>query len=262
MMPPMKEKEPLIQLTNITQQFTSNENEVKSIINNLDLSIYDGEFVSVVGPSGCGKSTLLNLIAGFLMPTSGQITMGGNQITGPDKTRGVVFQSPTLYPWLSVQQNIAYGPKRQKLPSNQIKEKVDALIKQVGLTDSENKYPFELSGGMKQRVSIARAMVNEPKLLLMDEPFSALDAITRRNMQGLLRNLWKENHQTIFMITHDIEEALKLSTRVIVFPKDNPYQLKEYSYDYTEKISNNPDYEIETDEEFQKNKLVLLNDIM
>lgn len=254
-------KEPLIKLTQVTQQFTSNESEV-TILNQLDLSMYDGEFVSVVGPSGCGKSTLLNLIAGFLMPTSGSIKMRHQVITGPDKTRGVVFQSPTLYPWLSVEQNIAYGPKRQKLPINEINEKVKLLVEQVGLIGSEKKYPFELSGGMKQRVSIARAMVNEPELLLMDEPFSALDAITRRNMQGLLRSLWKENHQSIFMITHDIEEALKLSTRVLVFPKNKPGELKEYPFNFTEKIAQDSTYEPDTDEVFQQNKLLLLNDIM
>lgn len=188
--------------------------------------------------------------------------MRNQLITGPDRSRGVVFQSPTLYPWLSVEQNIAYGPKRQKLSAEEIKQKVTTLIEQVGLIGSEIKYPFELSGGMKQRVSIARAMVNEPELLLMDEPFSALDAITRRNMQTLLRSLWQEIHQSIFMITHDIEEALTLSTRVLVFPKNNSGELKEYTYDYTKKITQDSHYEPETDEAFQQDKLLLLNDIM
>ncbi|UUV98876.1 ABC transporter ATP-binding protein [Vagococcus luciliae] len=259
-MPPIKE--PLIELTEVTQAFNSVESKSNPIINHLNLSMHDGEFVSVVGPSGCGKSTLLNLIAGFLIPTSGSIKMRNQVIAGPNKTRGVVFQSPTLYPWLSVEQNIAYGLKRQKLPTNEINEAVKVLVEKVGLNGSEKKYPFELSGGMKQRVSIARAMVNEPDLLLMDEPFSALDAITRRNMQGLLRKLWKENHQSIFMITHDIEEALKLSTRVLVFPKNNPGKLKEYQFDFTKKIAQDSTYEPDTDEEFQKNKLMLLNDIM
>lgn len=257
-----QKKEPLIQLKNVTQQFFSTENHSLPIIKDLDLSLYDGEFVSVVGPSGCGKSTLLNLIAGFLPPTSGQLFMRDQIIIGPDKSRGVVFQSPTLYPWLSVEQNIAYGPKRQKLPSEEIKQKVATLIEQVGLIGSETKYPFELSGGMKQRVSIARAMVNEPELLLMDEPFSALDAITRRNLQALLRGLWQKSHQSIFMITHDIEEALTLSTRVLVFPKNNPGELKEYTFDYTQKITQDRHYETEMDEAFQHDKLLLLNDIM
>lgn len=135
-------------------------------------------------------------------------------------------------------------------------------MKDVGLVGSEKKYPYELSGGMKQRVSIARAMVNQPELLLMDEPFSALDAITRRNMQELLRTLWLQNHQSIFMITHDIEEALKLSTRVLVFPKNNPGELKEYRFNFTERLAKESHYEPETDEEFQQNKLLLLNDIM
>lgn len=253
---------PLIQLKDVTQQFLSDDCKTKPIINHVDLSIYDGEFVSVVGPSGCGKSTLLNLIAGFLSPTSGQLFMRDQLITGPDKTRGVVFQSPTLYPWLSVEQNIAYGPKRQKMPKDDIIKKVSTLVKDVGLVGSEKKYPYELSGGMKQRVSIARAMVNQPELLLMDEPFSALDAITRRNMQELLRTLWLQNHQSIFMITHDIEEALKLSTRVLVFPKNNPGELKEYRFNFTERLAKESHYEPETDEEFQQNKLLLLNDIM
>ncbi|KKH69380.1 ABC transporter ATP-binding protein, partial [Methanosarcina mazei] len=166
-------------------------------------------------PSGCGKSTLLKIIAGYLKPTVGLCLMHGEPITGPDWHRGVVFQSPTLYPWMNVRKNVEYGPRMRGLPPKDIKCIGSHFLEQVDLIDYSDKATFELSGGMKQRVSLARALANEPEVILMDEPFGALDALTRVNMQTLIRNIWQNNNSTIFMITHDIDEALSLGTRVI-----------------------------------------------
>ncbi|MEG0732781.1 MAG: ABC transporter ATP-binding protein [Vagococcus sp.] len=252
----MERKEKLIELTNVSQVFGTSSDSLH-VIQNIDLSIYQQEFVCVVGPSGCGKSTLLKMIAGFLTPTLGECHMSGELITGPDKRRGVVFQSPTLYPWLTVEANVAYGLKIGRLPKKEQEERVNYYLTEVGLLEFKKRYPFELSGGMKQRVAIGRTLVNHPELILMDEPFSALDAITRVGMQEMLRKIWKEKEQTIFMITHDIEEALKLGTRILVMSKNPGVIISEFETNYTEKISLNKTYHPEEDQDFQKDKLKL-----
>lgn len=255
------ENTPLIELKQVSQAFET-PNDTLHVIDKIDLSIYKKEFVCVIGPSGCGKSTLLKMIAGYLSPTHGVCLMNGDPIVQPDRRRGVVFQSPTLYPWLTVEKNVGYGPRRQKLPKDIIKERTQILLEQIGLRDFKTAYPYELSGGMKQRVAIARVLANEPELMLMDEPFSALDAITRNSMQALLRKIWLTKEQTIFLITHDIEEALKLGTRVLVMGKEASQGIKTYHMDYTTKISQDDSYHPETDPSFQQDKLTLLKQIL
>jgi NitT/TauT family transport system ATP-binding protein len=172
-----------------------------------------GEFIVILGPSGCGKSTILNLLAGFERPSSGKVTCAGRQVFGPSHERGVVFQEDTLFPWLTVRQNILFGPRCRDL--KQFPD-MDETLGLIGLQGFENSFPKELSGGMKQRVALARILVNEPEILLMDEPFGALDAQTREEMQDLLATVHARLRPTVVFITHDVEEAVYLADRVLV----------------------------------------------
>jgi NitT/TauT family transport system ATP-binding protein len=190
---------------------------VVTVLDAVDLTIQPRELVCLVGTSGCGKSTLLSIIAGLTPPSGGDVYVDGQVVTGrPGSDRGMVFQGYTLYPWLTVAQNIAFGLQLRRLPQQQQRERVDYFLDMVGLTAAAQSYPNQLSGGMKQRVAIARALANEPALLLMDEPFGALDAQTKEQMQQFLLDLWAKTHVTILMITHDVEEAIYLAQRVYV----------------------------------------------
>jgi ABC-type nitrate/sulfonate/bicarbonate transport system ATPase subunit len=182
----------------------------------IDLFLDTGEFVCIVGSSGCGKSTLLNIIAGLISPSAGQVLVEGHPVLGPGADRGMVFQGYTLYPWLSVADNIAFGLKLSHKSKAQIKAQVSYYLEVVGLTPFANAYPKQLSGGMKQRVAIARALANEPAVLLMDEPFGALDAQTKEQMQEFIREIWEKTKTTVLMITHDLEEAVFLSERIYI----------------------------------------------
>ena len=185
-------------------------------LNGVDLDIYENEFICVVGPSGCGKSTLLNIIAGLLEPTSGAVYVHGKKVEGTGPERGVVFQQYALFPWLTVIKNVMFGLKLKGMPDDQAREIAMKYIKMVQLEDFVDAYPKELSGGMKQRVAIARAYAVQPEVLLMDEPFGALDAQTRTQLQAELTKTWQEEKKTCFFITHDVEEAIILATKVIV----------------------------------------------
>ncbi|BAU11639.1 ABC transporter-like protein [Leptolyngbya sp. NIES-3755] len=187
-----------------------------SVLEEINFQLFPREFVCLVGASGCGKSTLLNIVAGLTPPTSGSVLVDGREVTGPGSDRGMVFQNYTLYPWLTVAQNIAFGLKLRKLPKSEQRDRVNYYLDVVGLTQFAQSYPKQLSGGMKQRVAIARALANEPAVLLMDEPFGALDAQTKEQMQQFLLELWEQTHVTVLMITHDVEEAIFLSQRVYV----------------------------------------------
>ena len=204
----------ILSLDKITMTFRGKTDV--TALEDFSLDIHQGEFVCILGPSGCGKSTLLSIIAGFLKPTSGTLQMDGTDIVGMDRHRSIMFQTPILYPWMSVYDNVAFGPKLRKVPKNVFHPDVERYIELVGLTEFINSKPYELSGGMKQRAALARALVNEPAIVLMDEPLGALDAFTRSNMQVLLRNIWRETGLTALLITHDVEEALSLGSRVIV----------------------------------------------
>jgi NitT/TauT family transport system ATP-binding protein len=186
-------------------------------LDNINLQVEDGEFVTIVGPSGCGKTTFINLCDGLLKPTAGQINIDGMQVTGPGIDRGMVFQDSCLMPWRTVFKNVIFGLECQKLDNTEGQERARKFINLVGLQGFEDHYPHELSGGMQQRCNLARALTVDPKILIMDEPFAALDAQTREIMQMELLRIWNEARKTILFITHQINEAIYLADRVIVF---------------------------------------------
>lgn len=188
-------------------------------LDDVSLDIADGEFVTVVGPSGCGKSTMLNLASGLLEPTSGRVAVDDRRVTGPGPERGVIFQQYALFPWLTVRQNVEFGLKLQKVPKLKRAEQVDAMLRLVGLEEFAEALPKNLSGGMKQRCAIARAYAVDPSVLLMDEPFGALDALTRVRMQDELLKMWEKEKRTVMFITHDVEEAVYLASRVVIMAR-------------------------------------------
>lgn len=185
-------------------------------LDRIDLTLEPGELVTLAGPSGCGKTTLLRLIAGFLPPSTGRVTFGGEQVRGPGEERGVVFQQPTLFPWLTVRRNVELGPKLRGVPAAERAEIADRYLHLVGLQDFGKHRPYELSGGMQQRCQIARVLANEPDVVLMDEPFGALDALTRERLQEELLEIWQATGRTILFITHSVDEAVFLGSRVLV----------------------------------------------
>jgi NitT/TauT family transport system ATP-binding protein len=185
-------------------------------LDNVSLDIVPGEFVCLLGPSGCGKSTLLGALAGHLKPSGGRLSLDGRNVDAPSPERGLVFQHHTLFPWLTALDNVAYGLKMQGVGKAERRARALALLQQVGLGGFENRYPRQLSGGMQQRVEIARVLINQPRVLLMDEPFGALDALTRLKMQELLLDLWTRLKTTVVFVTHDIDEALFLADRILV----------------------------------------------
>jgi NitT/TauT family transport system ATP-binding protein len=200
---------------NVSMVFPTRRGELHAL-DDVTLEIPDAHFTCLVGASGCGKSTLLNIMAGLVEPTSGEVLVDGDPIDGPGADRGMVFQSYTLYPWMSVRRNIEFGPKLKGVGRSERGELASSLIEEMGLTGFADSYPKELSGGMKQRVAIARALANDPKVLLMDEPFGALDALTRTGAQRFLTELWEHHRRTIAFVTHDIDEAVLLADTVCV----------------------------------------------
>lgn len=204
-----------IDIQNLSKVYKT-KNGYFQALDNVSLYVKNEEFVSILGPSGCGKSTILRILAGLEEPTSGSVKVSGEEVIGPSKKRGMVFQSYTLFPWLTVRENIEFGLKLKGMREKERKEISDRYLELVGLEKFANSYSKELSGGMKQRVAIARALANQPEVLLMDEPFGALDAQTKQSMQQLLLNIWKKEKTTIVFITHDIDEALFLSQRIYV----------------------------------------------
>ena len=210
-----------------------NGNSVHAL-QNINIDIKQGQLLSVLGPSGCGKTTLLNILAGFLAPTGGAITLNGNTVTGPDSARGMVFQQGALFEWMNVTKNIGFGPAMAGVPQAQIDAKVKELLGIVGLQDFAEKMIYELSGGMQQRVALARCLCNDPDVILMDEPLGALDALTREKMQSLVLDIWKKTGKTIILITHSVEEALLLGERLIVMAPRPGRIHKEYHLPFAE----------------------------
>ncbi|MDJ0744086.1 MAG: ABC transporter ATP-binding protein [Xenococcaceae cyanobacterium MO_167.B27] len=229
-----------LELSNLYKEFFTKKGTVVAL-KDINMHVETGEFVCVVGASGSGKSTLLRLIAGLDFPTAGEITVDGAPVTGPGADRGMVFQKYTLYPWMTVQKNVEFGLKLLGIPPKRRRQEASYYLNIVGLSDFAKSYPKELSGGMKQRVAIARALATNPKILLMDEPFGALDIQTKENMQQFLLEIWYKTGCTILMITHDVQEAVFLSERVYVLsarpgtvqeeisinlPRDRDYNIK------------------------------------
>ena len=201
----------------VTRVFEGAKGQRTEALQPIDFEVRENDFVTILGPSGCGKSTLLRIVAGLGHPTSGQVLLNGQKVTGPGADRGMVFQSYTLFPWLDVAQNIRFGLRERGMPEKQQKECADYFIAKVGLRGFEKHFPKQLSGGMQQRTAIARALANDPKILLMDEPFGALDNQTRVLMQELLLGIWEAERKTVLFVTHDIDEAIFMANRVAVF---------------------------------------------
>ncbi|TGE39243.1 ABC transporter ATP-binding protein [Desulfosporosinus fructosivorans] len=216
--------------------------------------VKEGEFITILGPSGCGKSTILRIVAGLEEPSSGTVYLDGHEVKGPGPDRGMVFQSYTLYPWLNVEDNIAFGLKLKGISQKQCTEVAQHYLELIGLNGFEKHYPIQLSGGMKQRVAIARALANDPEILLMDEPFGALDAQTRSIMQEILLKAWDESKKTILFITHDVEESIFLADSVYVMTA-RPGRLKE---NIPVNLPRPRDYCIKTSSEFLSLKTRLL----
>jgi NitT/TauT family transport system ATP-binding protein len=204
-----------IQISQVGKIFRTEGREVIAL-EDINLDVQPGEFICLLGPSGCGKSTLLNAVAGFSHPTAGSIVVNGQPVHAPGPDRGMVFQEYALFPWMTVEKNIAFGLEIKKQPKAQIREKVSALLQMLNLQDFRDRYPKDLSGGMRQRVAIARVLALDSPILLMDEPFGALDSLTRRNLQDELLRIWMEFKKTIIFVTHSIEESIYLADRIVV----------------------------------------------
>ncbi|WZL79137.1 ABC transporter ATP-binding protein [Eubacteriales bacterium mix99] len=227
---------PILSLCDVNVRYPGKEGGIQAL-QSIRLTVRPGEFIGILGPSGCGKSTLMRILAGFMPPSSGEARMDDRIIQGPDWRRGVIFQEPTLYAWLDVRENIAFGLKMRKFPKEERQRLTKEYIELVGLTGFERSKPYELSGGMKQRVCLARALVNQPDVLLMDEPFGALDALTRRNMQKLTREIREKTGSTVLLVTHDVDEALCLATRILVMSARPGRILSEFRTDFIRRFS-------------------------
>jgi NitT/TauT family transport system ATP-binding protein len=207
---------PIIDIAHLEKVFVTVRNERIHALNDISLSVGEREFVTVVGPSGCGKTTLLKILAGLVPVTAGTVRVDGRPVAAPRRDIGIVFQNPVLLPWRTVMENVLLPAEVQGIPLGEARRRARDLLKMVGLADFEDKYPMELSGGMQQRAAISRALVSDPRLLLMDEPFGALDAMTREQMNLDLQRIWRESGKTVLLITHSIPEAVFLGDRVVV----------------------------------------------
>jgi ABC-type nitrate/sulfonate/bicarbonate transport system ATPase subunit len=206
---------PYLAIRGLTKRFAVGDDEIEAL-SRVDVTIEAGQFVCLIGASGCGKSTLLRIIAGFEEPTTGSVSVQGTPITRPGSDRGMVFQDYALFPWMTVRRNVGFGPRQRRLPRQQIEAIADEFLKLVGLERFADRYPAQLSGGMKQRVAIARVLANNASILLMDEPFGALDALTREQLQHELLQIWARTGVTVMFVTHSVEEAVMLADRVLV----------------------------------------------
>src|SRR6266481_1315497 len=221
----LKSREVILEVKNLDKIYETAKGETTAL-KNVSFKTHRREFVCVIGPSGCGKSTLVRILAGLESYTNGQVLLDGEPVTGPARDRGMVFQGYTLFPWLSVKKNIMFGLEMNNIPAEEAGREVELWLELVGLEKFAHAYPHELSGGMKQRVAIARALVNQPRILLMDEPFGALDAQTRAKMQSHLIEIWRNIDITIVFITHDLDEAIYLADRILVL-KAHPGEVQE-----------------------------------
>lgn len=210
------ETSPKVLVEQVTKTFESNKGDKTTALAEVNLTIKENEFITILGPSGCGKSTLLRIVGGLEEQTTGRVLLDGGEVSGPSEERGFVFQSYSLFPWLTVKENIEFGLKNKKVPLKEREEISKEYIDLIGLHGFSDHYPKQLSGGMQQRVAIARALANDPQILLLDEPFGALDNQTRSLMQESLLNIWEKTHKTILFVTHDVEEAIFLASRVLV----------------------------------------------
>ena len=245
-----------LSIESISMRFDLPNGSSVQALKDVSLHLKEGELLSVLGPSGCGKTTLLNILAGFLAPTEGRIVMNGHNVEGPDAERGMVFQQGALFEWMSVRDNVSFGPRMKGQKEADWAEHVDHLLDVVGLQDFKEKAIYELSGGMQQRVALARCLANDPDVILMDEPLGALDALTREKMQSLVLKLWKETGKTIILITHSVEEALLLGERLIVMAPRPGRIHTEYRLPFADlgvgedlrEVKKHPDFAVKRDE--------------
>ncbi len=245
-----------LSIDNISMRFDLPNGGSVQALQDVSLDLKAGELMSVLGPSGCGKTTLLNIIAGFLTATNGQIILNGEKVNDPSAERGMVFQQGALFEWMSVRDNVGFGPKMKGVRPSDARETVDHLLDIVGLQDFKEKAIYELSGGMQQRVALARCLANDPDVILMDEPLGALDALTREKMQSLVLKLWKETGKTIILITHSVEEALLLGERLLVMAPRPGRIHKEYRLPFADlgvgadlrEVKKHPDYAVKREE--------------
>lgn len=217
---------PSVTAANVSKRYEATDGAGTTALAEVSFTVEPGEFVTVVGPSGCGKTTLVRLVGGFETPTGGRILVDGEPVTDPAPNRAMVFQEHHLFPWLSVRENVAFGLVEAGVPEAKRRERVRAMLELVGLADRTDAYPAELSGGMKQRVGLARALAVDPGMLLLDEPFGSVDAQTRRRLQDELLSIWRELDKTVLFVTHDIDEAVALSDRVLVL-SGNPGRIRD-----------------------------------
>ncbi len=248
-----------LSLENLSMRFELPNGDAVQALENVSLTLQGGELLSVLGPSGCGKTTLLNIVAGFLQPTGGQLTLNDKPIVGPDAERGMVFQQGALFEWMSVRENVGFGLLMKKTPEKEKAEVVNHLLDVVGLSDFKEKAVYELSGGMQQRVALARCLANDPDVILMDEPLGALDALTREKMQSLVLKLWKETGKTIILITHSVEEALLLGERLIVMAPRPGRIHTEYQLPFAELGVSTDLREVKKHPEFSERREEILN---
>ena len=206
----------MIRIENIEKRYTNNGTVTSAVLSEINITVPGGEFCCILGPSGCGKTTLLNLIAGFIKPSSGRILFNGIPVTAPGPERGVVFQDATLFPWLTARQNVEFGLRQRGLKKDDRFHTADAYLKMVGMSGHADAFPHTLSGGMRQRIAIARVLALEPSALLMDEPFSSLDTNSRERLQDELLRVWEAQRRTLIYVTHSVEEAVYLADRVII----------------------------------------------
>ena len=247
----------LLSIQGVSRTFTSHKGTSTQALLPVDFEVRENDFVTILGPSGCGKSTMLRIAAGLDFPTTGQVLLDGRAVDGPGADRGMVFQSYTLFPWLTVAQNIRFGLREKGVSEALQKERSDYFMAKVGLRGFENHFPKQLSGGMQQRTAIARALANDPKILLMDEPFGALDNQTRVLMQELLLGIWEAERKTVMFVTHDIDEAIFMANRVAVFSA-RPGRIKA---DIPVNLPHPRHYTVKTSPEFMELKARLTEEI-
>jgi taurine transport system ATP-binding protein len=246
-------------ISNLSMRFDLPNGSSIQALKDVSLSLKQGELMSVLGPSGCGKTTLLNIVAGFLAPTEGYVEMNGHRVRGPDAERGMVFQKGALFEWMNVRENVDFGPRMKGMPKAERDRIADHLLDTVGLGDFKDKAVYELSGGMQQRVALARCLANDPDVILMDEPLGALDALTREKMQGLVLQLWKETGKTIILITHSVEEALLLGERLVVMAPRPGRIYREYELPFADRGVNADLREVKKSEGFAEKRDEILS---
>jgi NitT/TauT family transport system ATP-binding protein len=246
----------ILSIQGITKRFGQADNGTLAL-QATDLEVAENDFITILGPSGCGKSTLLRIVAGLETQTDGQVLLDGKTLVGPGSDRGMVFQSYTLFPWLTIRENICFGLREKNMPPAEQNEIAKHFIDKVGLNGFENHFPKQLSGGMQQRTAIARALANDPRILLMDEPFGALDHQTRELMQELLLGIWESEKKTILFVTHDIDEAIFMANRVVVMSR-RPGRIKS---DVPVTLAHPRHYSIKTSPEFSQLKSMLTEQV-